>query len=121
LRAGRPWFAFGTMGADGQPQTTAQVVLRLIAGEHPQGAVSAPRFLSGRFFLEDSDDRLLVESSHGSETLEGLKALGHDLDVVPPLDERMGHAHAIVVQADGTLEAGSDRRSDGEALVLTRD
>lgn len=118
LRAAQPWLVLGTMGADGQPQTVTQVLLRLLAGEHPQEAVSAPRVLSGRFLLEDSDDRLLVESSHGSETVKRLEALGHDVEVVPALDERMGHAHAIVIKPDGGLEAGSDLRSDGEALVF---
>jgi gamma-glutamyltranspeptidase len=119
MRTGEPWLVLGTMGADGQPQTTIQVLLRLLAGEHPQEAVAAPRVLSGRFLLEDGDDRLLVEASHEPETLSRLEALGHDVDVVPALDERMGHAHAIVVQPDGGLEAGTDIRSDGRALVLS--
>jgi gamma-glutamyltranspeptidase/glutathione hydrolase len=118
LRSGSPWLTVGTMGADGQPQTTAQVVLRLLAGQHPRDAVCAPRFLSGRFLLEDGDDELLIEEDHGPETIDALRDLGHAVRIVPALDERMGHAHAIVARPDGSLDAGSDSRSDGEALVF---
>jgi gamma-glutamyltranspeptidase/glutathione hydrolase len=118
LRAGRPWLVWGTMGADGQPQTVVQILLRLLAGDEPQAAVSAPRFLSGRFVLEDHEDRLLVEEGVGADVLEQLRELGHNVDPVPQHDEIMGHAHAIVIHDDGRLEAGSDPRSDGHAVVL---
>jgi gamma-glutamyltranspeptidase/glutathione hydrolase len=80
--------------------------------------VSAPRFLSGRFVLEDHEDRLLVEEGVGADVLEQLRELGHNVDPVPQHDEIMGHAHAIVIHDDGRLEAGSDPRSDGHAVVL---
>jgi gamma-glutamyltranspeptidase / glutathione hydrolase len=119
LRRGRPWAVWGTMGADGQPQTIVQVLLRLLAGSDPQEAVSAPRFLSGRFVLEDREDQLLTEENIGAEVLDQLRGLGHDVNSVPPLDEIMGHAHAIVIHDNGKLEAGSDPRSDGRAVVLS--
>jgi gamma-glutamyltranspeptidase/glutathione hydrolase len=118
LRADQPAFVLGTMGADGQPQTLAQVAMRLFGGEHPQDAVSADRFLSGRFILEDPDDVLLVEEGFSAVTQTGLREHGHVVETVPRLDERMGHAHAIAVRPDGSVEAGSDPRSDGAALVL---
>ena len=120
LRDGKPAFVFGTMGADGQPQTVAQVATRLFAGEHPQDAVAADRFLSGRFVLEDRDDVLLVEEGLSAMTQAELRTHGHMVETVPRLDERMGHAHAIAVRSDGSLEAGSDPRSDGAALVFER-
>jgi gamma-glutamyltranspeptidase/glutathione hydrolase len=115
---GRPWAVWGSMGADGQPQAVVQVLLRLKAGSTAQEAVSAPRFLSGRFTLEDATERLLVEDDFGSDVLDGLRELGHEVQAVPPLDEYMGHAHAIVIHADGRLDAGSDPRSDGRAIVV---
>jgi gamma-glutamyltranspeptidase/glutathione hydrolase len=118
LRSGQPALVFGTMGADGQPQTVTQVAMRLFAGEDAQHAVSAARFLSGRFLLEDPDDLLLIEKGFSPDTLEELAARGHIVQPVDRLDERMGHAHAIVVRRDGVVEAGSDPRSDGSALVL---
>lgn len=113
LRNGRPWLVWGTMGADGQPQTTVQVLERILAGADPQAAVAAPRVLSGRFFIEDDEDRVLVEEDLGAETIAELGRMGHKVDVVPPWDERMGHAQAIVIGDDGLVRAGSDPRSDG--------
>lgn len=117
LRNGRPAFVVGTMGADGQPQAVTQVAMRLLAGEHPQDAVAAPRFLSGRFLLEDPDDALVMEADFSDRTCADLLRRGHLVERVPSLDERMGHAHAICVRPDGSLAAGSDPRSDGAALV----
>jgi gamma-glutamyltranspeptidase/glutathione hydrolase len=118
LRQGKPWLVFGTMGADGQPQTTVQVLLRALAGAGAAEAVAAPRVLSGRFFLEDRDDQLAAEEDFGEEVLAELEAQGHDVRVVPAHDETMGHAHAIVVNGE-TVDAGADPRSDGAAFVLT--
>jgi gamma-glutamyltranspeptidase/glutathione hydrolase len=107
------------MGADGQPQAVIQVLMRLQAESGAQEAVSAPRFLSGRFALEDSDDRLMVEEDLGPEVLEGLRELGHDVHPVPRHDQMMGHAHAIIVADNGSLDCGSDPRSDGGAIVIS--
>src|SRR6266581_2692497 len=46
---GRPRFVYGTMGGEGQPQTQAALVTRLVdRGLGPQAAVEAPRWLYGR-------------------------------------------------------------------------
>jgi gamma-glutamyltranspeptidase/glutathione hydrolase len=113
LRDGRPWLVFGTMGADGQPQTTVQVLSRALAGADAQAAVSAPRVLAGRFLVEDDEERLLTESDLGAETISELRMLDHDVEPVPPRDERMGHAQAILVREDGMCQAGLDPRGDG--------
>jgi gamma-glutamyltranspeptidase/glutathione hydrolase len=118
FRKDKPFLVFGTMGADGQPQTTVQVLLRILGGCGAQEAVAAPRVLSGRFLLEDRNDRLHVEKDLGVEALAELERIGHDVSVVPPHDETMGHAHAILVRDDSRVEAGSDPRSDGSAIVL---
>jgi gamma-glutamyltranspeptidase len=118
LDHGRPRFVFGAMGADGQPQTNVQVLHRLLGGSHPQDAVAAPRVLHGRFLLEDDPDVLHVEADLDPDTLAGLEARAAPLDVVPARDERLGHAHAIVLEPDGTISAGADPRSDGSAEVI---
>jgi gamma-glutamyltranspeptidase/glutathione hydrolase len=118
LENGRPRFVFGTMGADGQPQTNVQVLHRLLAGAHPQDAVAAPRVLHGRFLLEDDPDVLHVEADLEPATLASLRADVATLDVLSPRDERMGHAHAIALEADGTMSAGADPRSDGSAELI---
>jgi gamma-glutamyltranspeptidase/glutathione hydrolase len=121
LREGQPWLIFGTMGADGQPQTTVQVLEQALAGAGAQAAVSAPRVLSGRFLVEDDEEPLLVEEDLGDETISELRALGHLVQPVPPRDERMGHSQAILIREEGTAEAGFDPRGDGlrSALAAT--
>jgi gamma-glutamyltranspeptidase / glutathione hydrolase len=118
LEDGRPRFVFGTMGADGQPQGTVQVLHRLLSGLGAQDAVTAPRLLHGRFGLEDDPETLHVESGYGDDTIAALRDAVPALEVVPPLSERMGHAHAITIAPDGTVTAGADPRSDGSAIVV---
>ena len=49
LRSGEPVAAFGSMGGEGQPQTHAALLTRLIDFEYDaQQAVEAPRWLMGR-------------------------------------------------------------------------
>lgn len=118
LTEGRPRFVFGTMGADGQPQTNVQLLNHLMAGAHPQDAVTAPRVLHGRFLLEDDADILHVEADLDPSTLASLQESSLTLDILPARDERFGHAHAIALEPDGTISAGADPRSDGSAEVL---
>ncbi|HTJ26531.1 MAG TPA: gamma-glutamyltransferase family protein [Candidatus Limnocylindria bacterium] len=104
---------YGTMGGDGQPQTQAAVFTRCaLFGQSPQEAVTAPRWLLGRTWGSSSDS-LKLESRFPREVLDGLRALGHDVEVLGAFEETMGHAGAIVRHADGTLEGGADPRSDG--------
>jgi gamma-glutamyltranspeptidase/glutathione hydrolase len=118
LEDGRPRFVFGTMGADGQPQTTVQVLHQLLAGRSAQDAVGAPRLLHGRFALEDDPEVLHVESDYPADTLGTLRETVPGLDVVAPRSEMMGHSHAITIDADGALTAGADPRSDGSAAIV---
>jgi gamma-glutamyltranspeptidase len=109
---------FGCMGADGQAQTTVQVLERYLAGASVAEAVSAPRILHGRFVPEDDPEALTIEAPFGEETIAALRAAGHDPVVAGEHEERLGHAHAIELRSDGTLDAASDPRSDGGAIVL---
>jgi gamma-glutamyltranspeptidase/glutathione hydrolase len=118
FRDGDLRFVFGTMGADGQAQTTVQVLERWLAGAGPQEAVSAPRILHGRFAAEDDPDELTVEATMGDDVIAELRRRGLEPRVAPEHEERLGHAHAIELRPDGTLAAGADPRSDGAAIVL---
>lgn len=113
LRQGLPWLVFGTMGADGQPQISVQVLERVLAGCTAQKAVEAPRVLAGRFLLSDNVDRLLVDEGIGKDVIAALRAGGHNVEIAAAGDERLGHAHAILVDPDQGLEVGVDPRSDG--------
>jgi len=118
FRDGDLRLVFGTMGADGQAQTTVQVLERWLAGAGPQEAVSAPRILHGRFAAEDDPEELTVEATIGVAVIEELRRRGLHPRVADEHEERLGHAHAIELRPDGTLAAGADPRSDGAAIVI---
>ena len=104
---------YGTMGGDGQPQTQAAVFTRAIVyGQDLQQAVSAPRWLLGRTWGLPSDT-LKLEARFGAEVVESLRQRGHDIEMLQDFDEAVGHAGAIVLNTDGTLQGASDPRSDG--------
>lgn len=112
LRDGRT-MVYGTMGGDGQPQTQAAVFTRhVVFGQPLQTAVTAPRWLLGRTWGQSSDS-LKLEARFSQEIIDDLKHRGHDVDVLLPFDETMGHAGALVRFPDGTLEGAADPRSDG--------
>ena len=107
---------YGAMGGDGQPQFQSALFSRIaVLGWRVQAAIDAPRWLLGRAWGESSDT-LKLEPRFPEATCDALRRLGHDLELVKPYDELAGHAGAIVRYPDGTLEAGSDPRSDGAAL-----
>lgn len=113
---GEPTVAFGTMGGEGQPQTQAAFLTRLLDFEYDvQRAIDAPRWLYGRTWGETSRS-LTVESRVPDATVEALRARGHDVSVTTRYDETMGHAQAIRVDHDaGTFHGAADPRSDGSA------
>jgi gamma-glutamyltranspeptidase/glutathione hydrolase len=105
--------AFGTMGGDGQPQTMAAIFARhALFGQNLQAAITAPRWALGRGGSGPADD-LKVENRFEPAVLDALRHRGHALTLVDPFDEIMGHAGALVVHGDGTLEGACDPRSDG--------
>ena len=112
---GRPRFVYGTMGGEGQPQTQAALVTRLVdRGFGAQEAVEAPRWLYGRTWGEQSK-ALRLESRFDDDVVASLRQRGHEVIVVEPWDDVMGHAQVIGLDA-GVLTGGSDPRADGAAL-----
>ncbi len=104
---------YGNMGGDGQPQSQSAVFTRVVhCGMNPQAAIDAPRWLLGRTWGQASDT-LKLESRFDSATASQLRERGHDVEVLKPYDEIMGHAGALIRYADGTLAGGTDPRSDG--------
>jgi len=115
LREGRPRFLYGTMGGEGQPQTQAALVTRLVDdGLGPQAAVEAPRWLYGRTWGEMSK-ALRLESRFGPAVAGALRERGHDVKMVDPWSDLVGHAQVIALDGD-ELRGGSDPRADGAAL-----
>ena len=104
---------YGTMGGEGQPQTQAAVLTRYAYfGQSLQAAVSAPRWLLGRTWGEESTT-LKLESRMNPSVVDALASAGHDVEVVGDFDEVMGHAGALVRHRNGVIEGASDPRSDG--------
>lgn len=114
LKDGRV-MVYGSMGGDGQPQTQAAIFTRhVLQGVPLQQAVSAPRWLLGRTWGQSSDS-LKLEGRFAPETVEQLRQLGHEVELLPDYSEAVGHAGAIVRHINGMLEGASDPRSNGSA------
>jgi gamma-glutamyltranspeptidase/glutathione hydrolase len=112
---GRPRLVYGTMGGDGQPQTQAALVTRVLdRGLSPQAAVEAPRWLFGRTW-GDVSRALRLEARFDARVADDLRRRGHDVQVVEDWSDLMGHAQLIRLDESG-LVGGSDPRADGAAL-----
>ncbi|OAT35162.1 gamma-glutamyltransferase [Proteus myxofaciens] len=116
LKDNKPYLVYGTMGGEGQPQTQAALVTRIVDfGLLPQDAVNAPRWLYGRTWGASSND-IKIESRVGESIIEVLRKKGHPIKVEKPYTEIMGHAGAILIDNENhVLYGASDPRSDGEA------
>ncbi len=120
MRGGRPWLAFGTRGADGQPQTGLQVLEGLLDfGRDLQTAVEAPRWAHGAPGGRYPASALVLESRFGSSVAEDLAARGHEVMLAETVDPVMGTVQAIMLdEARGCYIAATDPRGDGVALAL---
>lgn len=109
--------SYGTMGGEGQPQTQAAVLSRYRMGSDLQAAVSAPRWLLGRTWGEQSTS-LKLESRFAPELVNQLSNAGHIVEVLEEaFSDTMGHAGALVRHANGVLEGAADPRSDGSVCA----
>jgi gamma-glutamyltranspeptidase/glutathione hydrolase len=111
--------AYGTMGGDGQPQTQAMLFARHVLHRMPlDNALDAPRWLLGRTW-GSTVTNLRMEQRFDGNLIERLMSAGHDIDLLPEAySDTMGHAGAVVIHRDGTLEGGHDPRADGGAAGL---
>jgi gamma-glutamyltranspeptidase/glutathione hydrolase len=118
FRNEKPWAVLGCMGADGQPQIHVQTYVAMIDfGLDIQQALSAPRWLSGRFGLGEARDTLHIEARYPSATIDELERRGHPIDRWGDWNELAGHANGITIDGEtGILAGGADPRSDGAAV-----
>lgn len=118
LRDGKPALIYGTQGADGQPQTLAMLLTRLIDyAQPPAQALAGPRFLLGKTF-SDSRDSLKIEADCGQPVLDRLADLGHQIAPIEPQSPIAGQAGVIAIAPDGSLAGAHDPRGEGVALTL---
>ncbi|MEK9645553.1 MAG: gamma-glutamyltransferase, partial [Alphaproteobacteria bacterium] len=47
-----------------------------------------------------------------------LKAAGHEVEIIDPFSDLMGHAGAVSLGPDGIMEGASDPRADGKAAGI---
>lgn len=120
--------SFGVMGGFMQPQGHVQVLLGQLVGKlNPQEALDAPRICLGAGFTapgQDIDWTVHVESTMPAETVEGLKRLGHKVEVVSDFGRGLFGRGQIIRYAQDPVDktpiwsAGSDQRGDGGAYPL---
>ena len=104
---------YGNMGGDGQPQSQAAVFSRYaMFGQDLQQAVSAPRWLLGRTW-GDMSVSLKLESRFDPDLILALRDAGHEIEVIEPFADVVGHAGALVRGATGVIAGAADPRSDG--------
>jgi len=108
--------AYGCMGGDGQPQTQSALFTRYVEFREPlMEALDRPRWVLGRTWGTPRT-ALRLEPRFADALVDALVAAGHDVDVLSePYSDVMGHAGAVVLHPDGTLEGAHDPRADGGA------
>ena len=113
-RNGRPQMSFGVMGGNMQPQGHLQTLARmLVYQQQPQAACDAPRW---KFSTGQSVD---FESTTAPSLIDGLKRIGHRVDVVPDNYMDFGSGQFIWRLGDDMQDgyvAASDSRRDGQAV-----
>lgn len=119
---------FGVMGGFMQPQGHVQVLLgQIVGGLNPQQALDAPRVCIGAGMPENGnvmDRTVYCEEGLPEATVEGLRKLGHQVEVLNGMRRSLfGRGQIIRWSVDpleglGLWSAGSDMRGDGGAFPL---
>jgi gamma-glutamyltranspeptidase/glutathione hydrolase len=113
-RDGQPVCAFGTMAGEGQPQIRTQVAINLFDRRlGPAEAVAAPRIR-----VAPGGEPLWAEADYAGAAALGRGGAGRAVELVPPRDDRMGHAQAIFIDGPRAWRAGADPRSDGSVAIV---
>ena len=117
---------YGVMGGFMQPQGHVQVLLNMLTfGYNPQAALDAPRVCIGAGMPDPGDvmDRTVyLEEGIGEDTVQGLRELGHEVEVVRGWERGLfGRGQVIRCHVEEGSErvvysAGSDPRGDGAAF-----
>ena len=87
VAADRVRHVFGCMGGHGQAQTQAQLLSRIAAGDDPQEAIGAPRFVVDP---EATEPAVSVESRLPVSLREGLAAYGFTVETLGEWEDIMG-------------------------------
>jgi gamma-glutamyltranspeptidase/glutathione hydrolase len=120
LKDGKLALVFGSPGGETIGQTEFQVLVNLIDFDLPvQQAVEAPRFVLNakpNFYKPGAEITVDIESRVPAETIAALKAMGHNIRVLPGWGS-LGHMQAIRVDTKtGTMMAAGDPRRTAYAM-----
>jgi gamma-glutamyltranspeptidase/glutathione hydrolase len=117
FKGDQPFLVYGTMGGEGQPQTQAALVTRILDYHYPiQAAIEAPRWLYGRTWGAASNS-VKIEGRVPNGISESLQKRGHQVEIVEDFTDVMGHAGVIKIDPDSKVKlGGADPRGDGAAL-----
>ena len=117
----KPWFCFGVMGGDMQPQGHVSVLVNMIDfGMNPQMAGDASRIRHGGSATptgipeEPHGGTVFLESGFPPETLRQLEALGHKLG--KSTGSYGGDQGILIDYEQGTLQGATESRKDGAAV-----
>lgn len=118
---GKPWFCFGVMGGDMQPQGQVEVLVNLIdfgmnvqeAGEAPRMEHTGSATPTGRPG-DANGGTVNVENGFPAAMLEELSRRGHHLKVGGK--NGGGYQGILIDPASGVLFGGSEARKDGCAV-----
>mgnify|MGYP000449833169 FL=1 len=113
-KEGQPVMSYGVMGANMQPQGHMQTLVRMLDyQQNPQAACDAPRW---RY---NTGMNINVEAAMNVQTVQGLIARGHELDIINDSYQDFGAGQFIWRMGDPGVEgymAASDPRRDGQAV-----
>ncbi|WP_394231370.1 gamma-glutamyltransferase [Niallia oryzisoli] len=117
FKGNEPYLIYGTMGGEGQPQTQAALVTRILDyGHDVQAAIEAPRWLYGRTWGADSNS-LKLEGRISTAAIQSLKNRGHNVEILGHFTDVMGHAGVIKIDPEYNVKyGGADPRGDGAAI-----
>ena len=124
LRDGRPWMAFGTPGGDQQDQWQLTFLLRAVHGRRGvdqalQAAIDAPMVhtdhVPSSFYPRQARPGVLVaEDRWPGSTLDALRGLGHEVEVVDGWS--LGRLSAVASEGGWLRAAANPRGAQGYAV-----
>jgi gamma-glutamyltranspeptidase/glutathione hydrolase len=120
-KEGKPWFCFGVMGGDMQPQGHVQVLVNMIdfgmnvqeAGDAARVRHSGSQTPTGRPMASQGGS-VVVETGVPLETIAELQNRGHH--VARSRGAFGGYQGIFIDQEHGTLHGGTEARKDGAAV-----
>lgn len=112
FRDGRLFLSIGTPGGFGITQTTAQMISNVVDhGFGVQAAIEAARFKTV------TGNQLVIENRVPGETIDELRALGHEVMPVDGWSAAVGGGQGILIDPEtGAYSGGADPRRDGYAM-----